>query len=316
MTLHRHSFRAMGCEMLALLEQNVDSPPDFLAQVPDWFEDWEQTLSRFRIDSELSCLNRATDQHVMVSQTLWDVFQACKNADRATGGLVTPTVLDAVVTAGYDRPFDDLPSSRSYPARQSFFAGQPFLDTWAEIRPLSLVVSDESEHTICLPPGIHLDLGGVAKGWAAHQAVEYLKTYGPALMNAGGDIAINGPRNNDEAWRVGISNPFEPMEDLFMLHLMGGGVATSGKDRRRWIRGDILQHHIIDPRTGQPAKTDVLTATVVAPTVMEAEAAAKSVLILGSGAGLEWLEADSGLAGLLILEDGRVLTNPRMEEYL
>ena len=135
-------------------------------------------------------------------------------------------------------------------------------------------------------------------------------------MNAGGDIAISGPRADGEVWRIGVANPFEPKEDLFMLHLMGGGVATSGKDRRRWIRGDILQHHIIDPRTGQPAETDVLTATVVAPTVMEAEAAAKSVLILGSGAGMEWLEADSGLAGLLILEDGRVLTNLRMEEYL
>jgi len=316
MTLHRHPFRAMGCEMLAILEQDVDTSPAILEQIPDWFETWEQVLSRFRIDSELSRLNRTSDQHMPVSQTLWDVFQACKEADRVTSGLVTPTVLDAVITAGYDRPFDEFPSSRDYPVSQGFFAGQPYLDTWTEIRPLSLVVSDETERTICLPQGIRLDLGGVAKGWVAHQTVERLKTNGPALMNAGGDIAISGPRIGNEPWRIGISNPFDPQEDLFMLHLNGGGVATSGKDRRRWIRGDILQHHVIDPRTGQPAETDVLTATVVAPTVMEAEAAAKSVLILGSGAGMEWLEADSGLAGLLILEDGRVLTNLRMEEYL
>lgn len=316
MSFHRHPFRAMGCEMLAILEQDTEHPPAILEQVPNWFETWEQVLSRFRIDSELSRLNRIADQHVTVSQALWDVFQACKEADRTTSGLVTPTVLDAVVTAGYDRSFDDLPSSRSYPTTQGFFAGQPYLDTWTEIRPLSLVISDENQHTICLPPGIHLDLGGVAKGWAAHQTVERLKSYGPALMNAGGDIAISGPRNDSEAWRIGISDPFNPKEDLFMLHLNGGGVATSGKDRRRWIRGDILQHHIIDPRTGQPAETDVVTATVIAPTVMEAEAAAKSVLILGSGAGMEWLEADSVLAALLILENGRVLTNPRMEEYL
>lgn len=294
----------MGCEMLAILDQDSDNAPGILEQVPDWFEAWEQSLSRFRTDSELSRLNRTVDQPVTVSQTLWDVFQACKEADQMTGGLVTPTVLDAVVSAGYDRTFDDLPTSRT------------FVDMWTEIHPLSLVVCDEATRSICLPPGIRLDLGGVAKGWAAHQAAERLKNSGPALMNAGGDIAISGPRASGEAWLVGVTNPFEPGEDVAMLHLERGGVATSGKDRRRWMQGDILQHHIIDPRSGQPAITDVLTATVIAPTVMEAEAAAKAVLILGSGAGMEWLETDSGLAGLLITDDGRMLTNQRMEAYL
>jgi thiamine biosynthesis lipoprotein len=135
-------------------------------------------------------------------------------------------------------------------------------------------------------------------------------------MNAGGDIAISGPRITDESWLIGISNPFEPDKDLVTLHLQGGGVATSGKDRRRWMQGAFLNHHIIDPRTGLPAITDVLTATVIAPTVMEAEAAAKSVFLLGSGAGLEWLEADSGLAGILVLDNGQVFASSRAEEYL
>ena len=77
-----------------------------------------------------------------------------------------------------------------------------------------------------------------------------------------------------------------------------------------------MNHHIIDPRTGQSAQTDILRATVVAPTVMEAEAAVKSVFLLGSEAGLEWLEADPGLAGLLILDNGQMLTSSRLEEYL
>jgi thiamine biosynthesis lipoprotein len=82
------------------------------------------------------------------------------------------------------------------------------------------------------------------------------------------------------------------------------------------VQGDFLSHHIIDPRTGQSAITDILTATVVASTAMDAEAAAKSVFLLGSGAGLEWLESDSGLAGLLVLDNGQILTNSRLEEYL
>jgi len=308
--LHRHSFRAMGCQMLAIVEQDSEDVPGILTQVSDWFEDWEQVLSRFRHDSELSRLNRTTDQFISVSQILWDVYQASMHADQFTGGLVTPTVLDAVEMAGYDRPFDELPASMGYPASQGY------IDLLTAIHPLSTVICDEVAHSICLPPGIRLDFGGVAKGWAAHQAAEKLKPYGPVLMNAGGDIAISGPRLDGNPWLVGISNPFEPENDLVMLHLQGGGVATSGKDRRRWMQGAFLNHHIIDPRTGQSAITDILTATVIAPTVMEAEAAAKAVFLLGSEAGLEWLEADSGLAGLLVLDNGQVLLSHRAETYL
>jgi len=302
--LHRLPFRAMGCQMLAIVEQDSENAPGILDQVPEWFEGWEQTLSRFRRDSELSRLNRTVDQPIPVSQTLWDVFQVSLVANRVTGGLVTPTVLDAIVTAGYDRPFDELAANTGY------------IDMWTEIRPLSLVIHDEEFRSICLPPNVHLDFGGVAKGWAAHQTGERLKQCGPALMNAGGDIAISGPRLNGESWSIGISNPFEPGEDLAMLQLQGGGIATSGKDRRRWMQGALLNHHIIDPRTGQSAITDILTATVIAPTVLEAEAAAKSVFLLGSGAGLEWLESDSGLAGLFVLDNGEILVSSRLEKYL
>ena len=93
--------------MLAILEGNTDSPPSILDEVPNWFEDWEQTLSRFRPDSELSRLNRTFDQPVKVSDTLWDVFQYALSAETITNGLVTPTVLDAMLEAGYDQSFDD-----------------------------------------------------------------------------------------------------------------------------------------------------------------------------------------------------------------
>jgi thiamine biosynthesis lipoprotein len=309
--LHRLPFRAMGCQMLALLEQDPEEAPSILAKVPEWFEEWEQTLSRFRGDSELSCLNRTVDQPVAVSQILWDVFQASLVADQETGGLVTPTVLDAIEIAGYDRPFEEMTRSTvRYPISQGY------TNLWTQIHPLSMVIYDEKHRTICLPPDIRLDFGGVAKGWSAHQAAEQLKASGPALMNAGGDIAISGPRTDNKPWLVGISNPFEPDEDLATLHLHGGGVATSGKDRRRWMQGTFLSHHIIDPRTGQPAITNVLTATVIAPTVMEAEAASKSAFLLGSGAGLDWLEADSALAGVLVLDNGEVIASSRAAEYL
>ncbi|TAH48294.1 MAG: FAD:protein FMN transferase, partial [Chloroflexota bacterium] len=94
-----------------------------------------------------------------------------------------------------------------------------------------------------------------------------------------------------------------------------GAVATSGRDFRKWTRDGKAAHHLIDPRSGLPAVTDVLTATVIAPTIFQAEVAAKVALLLGSVNGLAWLEARE-LAARLILDDGNILTSARMEEFL
>jgi thiamine biosynthesis lipoprotein len=304
--LHRLPFRAMGCEMLAILEQDSGYKPAVLDRVPVWFEEWEQSLSRFRPDSELSRFNQTFDQPVEVSETFWEVFQAAQWADQFTNGLVTPTVLDAMLEAGYDRPFDIL-------SRYQFGSLKPVL---LGVHPLSVVVADEVTHTITLPRGVRLDFGGVAKGWAAHETAKRLEVFGPTLVNAGGDIAISGPMTDGQPWLVGVKNPFEPGTDLEVLYLKRGGVATSGKDRRHWSQNGLLRHHIINPLTSQPAETDVLTATVAAPTVMEAEAAAKAALILGREKGLEWIESDAALAGMLILDNGEILYSQQMQEYM
>jgi thiamine biosynthesis lipoprotein len=304
--LHRLPFRAMGGDMLIILERETDSPPSILDEVPVWFEGWEQALSRFRPDSELSRLNQTFDQPMEVSDTLWDVFQYALSAETITNGLVTPTVLDALLEAGYNQSFDNLPRYQSGNGLQVLSA----------VNPLSLVTWDEKSQTICLPYGVRLDFGGVAKGWAAHQTAERLKEYGSASMNAAGDIAISGALASGEPWKIGVNNPFAPDTDFETLNLSRCGVATSGRDRRRWTQNGVPRHHIINPYTSQPAETDVMTATIVAPTVMEAEAAAKAVLILGAEEGLKWIEADPVLAGIIVLENGHTFYSQRISEYL
>jgi thiamine biosynthesis lipoprotein len=121
---------------------------------------------------------------------------------------------------------------------------------------------------IALSAGTHLDLGGIGKGYAAERAAEILATAGPCLVNAGGDIAVRGG-----AWAVGV-------EDA-TLELTSGGLATSGRDRRRWLRAGVQQHHLIDPRTGSPADSELLRVTVVAADAVEAEIQAKHVFLGG-----------------------------------
>ena len=304
--MKRIEFRAMGSRMLALLDGDSSQAEALLGCVPAWFEEWEQVLSRFRPGNELDRLNCSGGQPIAVSQTLWEVFQAARTAEQFTGGLVAPTILDALVGAGYDRSFE---SVLPYQTGISFALN----DLPA---PSGVIVWDVTTRSLVLPDSVHLDLGGIAKGWAADQAVRRLACLGPALVDAGGDIAISGLLNNGQAWPIGIDDPFSVGAHFEILKLARCGVATSGKDYHRWLKDGIWHHHIIDPRTGLPAQTDVLTATVVAPTVMEAEAAAKAVLILGSLAGVNWLEADSGLAGLLVLENGDCIYSRNMKNVL
>lgn len=298
------AFRAMGCQMLAVVETDSPAAEVALAQVPAWFENWEQRFSRFRPDSELMRLNQAAGRPVPVSAVLWEVVAAALEAEKASGGLVTPTLLKELLAAGYDRSFDDLPAETAAGAA-------PSSRRTASAR---AVQRNARARTLTLAAGVQLDLGGIVKGWAADRAARRLGQYGPALVDAGGDIALSAPPSAG-AWPIGVADPLTPDEDVEVLHVDRGGVATSGRDYRRWQQGGVWRHHLLDPRTGQPAETDVLSATVVAPSAREAEMAAKAALLLGSQAGLAWIDARPALAALLVLEAGPVERSRRWPAY-
>lgn len=301
-------FRAMGSEIFC----GVDSPHprvrERLVRVPAMFETWEQTLSRFRADSELSQLNARAGETVRVSDTLWRVLEYAQRAEQMSDGLITPTIHDALLAAGYDEPFD---ARRAITRPHSVLAPTlPCAQTW-HLHPTARAVT--------LAPQTHLDLNGVAKGWAVEQTANYLGELGPTLVDAGGDMVMTAPRANGEPWHIGIEDAFTPElenEALPLLAIPRGATATSGRNFRRWTRDGKVMHHLIDPRTGLPAATDVICATVIAPTILQAEVAAKVVLLLGSARGLEWIAAHPPFAALLILENGNVLTETRMEEYI
>ncbi len=291
--------------MLAALDRDDDSARKALAQAPAWFAEWEASLSRFREDSELSALNRAGGKPMQVSETMWLVLEAALAAASKSEGLVTPTLLDAVQAAGYDRSFESLATSTAS-------ANTPMNKSIGNWRAIERTAKTR---TVRMPREMRLDLGGVAKGWAADQAAQRLSAFGPALVDAGGDIAVSAAMASGEAWPIAVADPFKADSDLDLLMIGQGGVATSGRDYRRWQRDGKWQHHIIDPRTGAPAETDVLTATVIARTTAEAEVAAKVALILGSREGLQWIEARPKLAGLLALENGQVVRSRRLDDY-
>ncbi|HKI91457.1 MAG TPA: FAD:protein FMN transferase [Gaiellaceae bacterium] len=283
----RRRFHAMGTEIELLVDAaSVEGALDAAEQE---FHRLETLLSRFREDSELSRLNR--EGSLEAGPDLRRVVELALAARARSGGRFDPTVHDALVAAGYDRSFELVPSeSDTYPGLSME------LDMDVHVQD-SMDIHVEPDR-IRLAPGVRIDLGGIGKGYAAERAAEILATAGPCLVNAGGDVATRGG-----AWPVGV----ETSGDLLTLELSGSsGLATSGRDRRRWRRDGRELHHLIDPRTGAPAETNLLRVTVAASDAIEAEVAAKSLFL--AGAEHAAAEADAaGLPAVLVTDDGRTV---------
>ena len=292
--VERARFRAMGTDVTLIGPVGSPAFAASAATVRSVFEREERRFSRFRPDSELSAVNAAAGAWTEVSIEFAAVVELALAAWRETGGRFDPTVLDAVIAAGYDRDFDEiLAGARGAlrPPRPCGRAGE-----------VELV-----GRRLRLPEGVGLDLGGVAKGWTVDVAAEAAVACGLqwALINAGGDLRIAGtaPR---EGIDIAVDDPETAEADAGRIVLDEGALATSSVTRRAW--GDGL-HHLIDPATGRPAGGPVLQATVWAPTCAEAEVRAKEALLEGEAF------LDRG-AALLVLDDGRILTNMATSEQV
>jgi len=267
----------MGTTIELLLDaDDGEQAQSALRAVEEEFERLEAMLSRFRPESQLSQLNR--DGRILAPPDLERVVGLALEAREQTAGRFDPTVYDALTRAGYDRSFEQVEPAAAAEddSQQSARCGG-----WVTI--------DAESGAIEIEPGFHIDLGGIGKGYAVDRAIEILAVEGACLVNAGGDLAVRG----DKPWPVGV-------EDGPTLELTRGAIATSGRDRRHWRRGDEERHHLIDPSTGRPAETDLVRVTVVAPTATEADVLAKTLFLSG-----EQEAVAAGVPALLICADGR-----------
>ena len=298
--LTNRTFRAMGTSCCIVATAAAD-PRETAAAIDTALAEiarCEHVLSRFDPASDLSRVNAGTGRWVDVDPILADALACALRARDDTGGLYDPTVLPALVAAGYDRSFDQLAALPSRPPVQP--------GGWHGGAPVEL---DREHLRVRLPVGTAIDLGGIGKGYSATRAVRVMREAFPslpgALVDLGGDIAAEGRPPGGAAWRVGIADPREPGAQLGVLALRGAGVATSGRDRRRFGPGARL-HHLIDPATGQPAAPGPLTVTVVAPTATVAETNATALAILPVERAAGYLAERPWLSAMLVLCDGEV----------
>ena len=243
---------------------------------------------------------------VIVSDETFALVDRAVRAWRSTGGLYDPTVLPAVVAAGYDRDFDAVATAG---------AGPPVDAPPAPSPGCAAIALDTRVRAITLPSGVAVDLGGIGKGYAADLVALELVDAGArgALVNLGGDLRVLGVAPEPYGWVIEVDDPLDT-GDTGMLALREGAVATSTRLRRTWVRDGRSLHHLIDPRTGLPAATGLASVTVVAGEAWRAEVLAKAAFIAGPVDGGAVI-TDAGATGLLVNDDGRVDDLPGLAAY-
>jgi thiamine biosynthesis lipoprotein len=275
--------------------------------------EWHDQFSRFIPDSELSLLNADPRETVPVSAVMARLVQSAVDAARRTGGLVDPTLLAVLESAGYRRP-------RRAPGGPAPIALRAALALAGERRPAAphpaarwrAVSVDLRGRTVSRPPGLGLDAGGIAKGVFGDILASALGGHACFAVDAAGDVRFGGHAGLERA--VQVADPFDGDALIHTFTLRQGAAATSGIGRRAWGQvqdGDARHgapqtlraaHHLLDPATGQPAFTGLVQVTALAPTGAQAEMRAKAALLSGPARAPAWLPD----GGVIIADDGHV----------
>jgi thiamine biosynthesis lipoprotein len=294
-------FRVMASAAHVIL---VDADPRLGDQARSRLEELERRWSRFRPDSDVSRLNEAPEALMVVSSDTVALIAAMKEAWRVTEGRYDPTMLAAIVAAGYAASIDGSGRSGSVARLRRGAAARRARATIAD------VALDPVMPTVTLPAGVGLDPGGIGKGLAADLVVTELLEAGAAgaLVCVGGDLAAAGRPPTAAGWPVSVEDPFDPARNVATFAFGAGGVATSSTCSRTWLDNGVRRHHAIDPETGTSATTDLAAVTVVARAGWEAEAHATAALLCGAEHVLDYLERRA-LDGFAVSRAGEVLAS-------
>lgn len=289
----------MGCRARVVV--NGDDHAGLAAWAVGRIEELESRWSRFRPGSEISALNQSGGQLTPVSHDTFILVDHAMEGWQTTGGRFDPTMLDHLISHGYDRTHAELAPATA-PARPGINDDS---SAWWTSR-CGEIVLVPALPAVMLPPGVSFDPGGIGKGLGADMVATELMMRGAsgALVDLGGDLRVTGDHpDSGTTWTILVDDPIAPGEDRYRLGLADGGIATSSQLQRRWAVAAGDRHHLLDPRNGDPSTSPVAAAVVAGAAAWEAEVLAKGALIAGFDAGAT-LITDSGAVGALFDFEG------------
>jgi len=284
----------MGTEVI--IKAVGDKRPEMERAVQDAFDEisrLERMMSNFMPTSELSHINQqAGKAPVPVSRELFSVIQKSLYFSELTEG--TFDISFASVGKLWDFRAGILPSPEAI-ARQL-----PFVD-------YRKIQMNEKDSSVFLPyPQMEIGLGGIGKGYAVDRAMDVLTKHGihDAVVMAGGDMLVKGKKGKD-LWRVGLRDPDDKNKILAVLPLEDKAVSTSGDYERFFIKDGVRYHHIIDTRTGYPARL-CRSVTLLAKDATTTDGLTKGVFILGPERGMALVERIGGVDAIIIDVQGKM----------
>ena len=256
---------------------------------------WHLRFSRFTAESELSRLNSDPAATVPVSPLMRRMVEAGLTAARDTGGLVDVTLGGEIERAGYATHMEGEGTGLAAALELAPARAPASPHPAARWRQISV---DPHAETVSRPPGLRIDVGGIAKGVFADELSALLDGFDAYVIDCAGDLRVGGRAGLVRP--VHIAGPFA-QERVGMFALAAGAVATSGIGRRSWFAADGRPaHHLLDPHTGAPVFSGIVQATALAPTAAQAEVLAKAALLSGPHRAAEWLSH----GGLFVRDDG------------
>jgi len=267
---------------LSIARQAIDASLERMVEV-------DRLMSTFRPDSEIGLVNRlAATLPVSVGEETFSVLTEAKRIGLMSGGALDITIHPLMQLWRYTTKEGRLPSSREIEAALGLVAHS------------GLAVDPNNRCVRLQHPGMGIDLGGIAKGYAVDAAVEALKRHGvdSGLVDAGGDLRVVGRNRDGGNWRVGLRHPLAPSRLLLSVLVEDEAVATSGNYFRYFTVGGLRYGHLLHPRTGTPADS-ALSATIIAKSAMRADGLATAAMIHGAGA-MAFIQRVSGIEGIVV----------------
>ncbi|MBO4365526.1 MAG: FAD:protein FMN transferase [Eggerthellaceae bacterium] len=256
---------------------------------------YNEQLSCFLPESEVSRLNASAGEPFACSEELSSMLQIAQALYEETAGAYNVAIGPVMDLWDFKAETLQLPNTAAL----------------ERVLQESDLAKMELEGTrVCLPEGMRIDLGSIAKGFIVDRAAEFLLEQGATsgFLNFGGNILVLGPKSDGSPWRFGQQEPYANFGEKFwaILEATVGAFATSGGYERGITVGETRYHHLIDARTGYPVQHDLLTVTVYAGNATMADALSTSIFVLGAEAGLQ-LAQDLGVGALVRTEADKVL---------
>ena len=277
------------CQLRGVMDQ---ATLDGAGELCDRFE---QLFSRTIATSDVGRINAAGGAPVEVAPETADLIAKALGYCEASGGFFDITI--GAVSSLWDF------HNEVVPAEADIAAALPHVG-WKNVQ------VDGTTVTLSDPEAM-IDLGGIAKGWIADALISFFAEQGvtSACVNLGGNVAVLGTKPDGSPWRVGVQDPFAERGEAIIARteMSGGSLVTSGLYERSFERDGRSFWHILDPRTGYPVETDVVSASVRSELSIDGDGFTKPLFFMSPEEGISWLE-DLGLEGMLVMADGTILT--------